>query len=101
MLCNCRISVFISSIVAALTEQLQAEIERLHAVTISNEKGNVEAQRLKEIPCLNKKMSADVEMLEMETCEVLQNHREFDRLNMQAMDPSMFNWSHPNPGFYG
>ncbi|KAG7583696.1 Basic-leucine zipper domain [Arabidopsis suecica] len=85
----------------ALTEQLQAEIERLNAVTISNEKGNVEAQRLKEIPCLNKKMNADVEMLEMETCEVLQNHRVFDRSNTQAMDPNMFNWSHRNPGFYG
>jgi len=37
---NCRIFVSIFSIVAALTEHLHVEIERLKAVLISNEKGN-------------------------------------------------------------
>ncbi|VYS52284.1 unnamed protein product [Arabidopsis thaliana] len=68
----------------ALTEQLHAEIERLKAITISNEKGSVKFQRLK-----------------METCEVLQYRREFNRSNMQGMDPNMFTWSQPNLGFYG
>ncbi|KAL9299397.1 putative transcription factor bZIP family [Arabidopsis thaliana] len=67
-----------------LTEQLHAEIERLKTITISNEKGSVEFQRLK-----------------METCEVLQYRREFDRSNMPGMGPNMFTWSQPNPGFYG
>ncbi|KAL9299290.1 hypothetical protein AtEden1_Chr2g0230981 [Arabidopsis thaliana] len=67
-----------------LTEQLHAEIERLKAITISNEKGSVEFQRLK-----------------METCEVLQYRREFNRSNMQGMDPNMFTLSQPNLGFYG
>ncbi|AEC06209.1 Basic-leucine zipper (bZIP) transcription factor family protein [Arabidopsis thaliana] len=68
----------------ALTEKLHVEIERLKVITISNEKGSVELQRLK-----------------METCEVLQYRREFDRSNMQGMDPNMFTWSQPNLGFYG
>jgi len=40
-----------------------------------------------------------VQNLGMTTCEVLQNRREFDKSNMQVMDPNVFNWSEANPGF--
>ncbi|CAA0360345.1 unnamed protein product [Arabidopsis thaliana] len=33
--------------------------------------------------------------------ERLKYRREFDRSNMQGMDPNMFTWSQPNLGFYG
>ncbi|KAG7640751.1 hypothetical protein ISN44_As02g007370 [Arabidopsis suecica] len=68
----------------ALTEHLHSEIERLKAVLISNEKGNEKVQNLW-----------------MATCEVLQNRHEFNKSNMQVMDPNVFNWSEGNPGFNG